>query len=296
MDRLISLRVFVAAVEEGSLTGAARRLDMSPAMASKYVASEEKRLQARLLHRNSRSLGVTAVGHVYYRRCSEILNAFDEAIEEASSAQRTVSGVLRIAAPVTFGALHLGDVVSDFLNDHPAVEIEVLFDDEYVDIIDGGIDLAVRIGRLRDSDLVARRLAPCRMIFCASPGFLDKHGSPNTPEQLRRLPRVQFEGAVSDGGWSATDSSGRIVLVDGPVRLRANNMQALLSAATAGIGIAYGPSFAFNNSVASGELVPLLTGYRTFDLDVNVVFPTARLVSTKVKTFVDYLNRLKYEL
>jgi DNA-binding transcriptional LysR family regulator len=290
MDRLTSMAVFVAAVEEGSLVGAARRFGLSPSMAGKHVSAIEGDLQARLLQRSTRMLKLTEVGKTYYTRCKQILEAVEDANAEAQEAQASVRGLLRIAAPTTFGAMHLGPVIGSFLEAYPEVAIETLLSDRYIDLLSEGVDLAIRIGLLQDSDLVARRLAPCRMVYCAAPSFLKRHGIPKTVEDLRRAPRPAFTDAVSSGDWNLTDPGGETHTIDGPVRLASNNMQMLLSAALTGAGVAYGPSFVFGPSIASGTLVVLLEDHRTSDLAVHAVYPSRRHASLKLRRFLEHLN------
>ena len=158
MDRLESLTLFVAAVDEGSLSAAARRLGLSASMAGKHVSRLEADLQVRLLQRSTRRLSLTEVGQAYYRRVRRILEDVDEADREARDAQQAVRGVLRVAAPVTFGAMHLGEVVARYLEQFPDVTVETLLDDRYVDLLAENVDVAIRVGRLLDSDLVARKL------------------------------------------------------------------------------------------------------------------------------------------
>ena len=289
MDRLTSLSVFVAAVEEGSLAAAARRFGLSAAMAGKHVSAIEAELNARLLQRTTRRLSLTDVGHTYYERCKRILEAFDEANREASDSQGTARGVLRVAAPVTFGAMHLGGVVARYLDDHPHVNVEVLLGDRYVDLIDAGVDVAIRIGRLQDPGLVTRRLAPCRMVVCASPAYLERHGTPRTPDDLRRAQRLAFSEAVSAGDWTLLDARNRAHVIDGPCRMAANNTQMLLGTVLAGAGIAYGPTFVFGEHLGRGELVALLPGYRAAELAIQAVYPSVRRIPLKVHRFVDYL-------
>ncbi|MCA8273880.1 LysR family transcriptional regulator [Burkholderia sp. AU30280] len=289
MDRFTCIGVFVAAVDEGSLAAAARRYGLSPAMAGKYVSALEAELNARLLQRTTRRLSLTEVGHTYYDRCKRILEAFDEANREASDSQGVARGVLRVAAPVTFGAMHLGDVVARYLDAHPGVDVEVLLDDRYADLLSIGADLAIRIGRLPDSGLVARRIAPCRMTVCASPAYLARHGTPRTPDDLRRTHRLAFSEAVSAGDWTLVDADNRAHAIDGACRLSANNMQMLLAAALAGAGVAYGPTFVFGGHLARGELVALLPDYHATALTIQAVYPSARHVSLKMRRFVDYL-------
>jgi DNA-binding transcriptional LysR family regulator len=289
MDRFAGIGVFVAAIEEGSLVAAGRRFGLSASMAGKYLSGLEAELNVRLIQRSTRSLSATDAGRAYYLRCKRILEEFEEANHEASAASATPRGLLRIAAPVSFGALHMGEVVARYLADHAHVTAEILLDDRYVDLHTAGIDVAIRIGRLPDSELVARRLAPCRLVLCASPDYVRRHGMPQSPDALREAPRLAFSEVVTAGGWRLTDAAQRDHLIDGPLRLHANNMQMLLSAALAGVGIAFGPSFAFGPALAAGTLVRLLPAYHAAELAVHAVYPTARYVPTKVRSFVDYM-------
>ncbi|TWI44924.1 transcriptional regulator, LysR family [Pseudoduganella flava] len=289
MDRLTGIAVFVAAVEEGSLAGAARRFGLSPAMAGKYVGAVEAEVNARLLQRTTRRLSLTDIGQVYYERCKRILEAWDEAQREAADAQGTARGVLRIAAPVTFGALHLGGVLAGYLDAHPHVRAEVTLSDRYVDLLETGVDVALRIGRLPDSGLIARRLAPCRMVLCAAPAYVARHGMPRRPEDLRDAPRLAFSEAVSPGDWTLCDAQGATHVIAGPSRLTANNTQLLLAAALAGAGIAYGPTFVFGESIARGSLVALLPEYRAPDLAIQAVFPSARHLPLKLRHLLGHL-------
>ncbi|WP_249780837.1 LysR family transcriptional regulator [Bradyrhizobium sp. dw_78] len=283
------MAVFVAAVEEGSLSGAARRFGLSVSMAGKHVSAIEEELNVRLMQRTTRKLSLTDVGQAYYTRCKRILEEYEDANREAGDAQHSIRGVLRVAAPVTFGAMHLGDVVAGYLDRHPGVALEIMLNDRYVDLLTEGIDVAIRIGRLLDSDLVARRLAPCRMLICASPKFLERHGALSNVEDLRQAPRLAFSEAVSSGDWTLTDADGQAHVIDGPVLMAANNTQMLLTAALAGAGVAYGPSFVFGESIAAGELVALLPHYKTSELTIQAVYPTKRHVSLKLRSFVDHL-------
>jgi DNA-binding transcriptional LysR family regulator len=289
MDRLTSISVFVAAAEAGSLIAAARRFGLSASMAGKHVSALEAELNVRLMQRTTRRLSLTDAGQAYYARCKRILEEFDDANREASDNQQTVRGILRVAAPVTFGAMHLGTVVARYLARHPEVSIEIKLSDRYIDLLSEGIDLSIRIGRLHDSDLVARRLAPCRMMFCASPDFLARHGMPKSVEDLRQAPRLAFSAAVSAGDWTLTDPEGRHHVIDGPLRMSTDNMQMLLTAAAAGAGVTYGPSFVFGQHVARGELVVLLPDHSTSDLAIHAVYPTTRHVPLKLRRFIDHL-------
>lgn len=290
MDRLTSIAVFVAAVEQGSLVGAARRFGLSPSMAGKHVSAIEEHLNARLLQRSTRVLKLTGIGQTYYTRCKQILEDYEDANDEARTAQQTVRGMLRVATPTTFGAMHLGSVVASYLAAYPEVAVETVLSDRYVDLLADRIDVAIRIGRLEDSDLVARRLGPCRMVLCAAPSFLSRHGVPKAIEQLRQAPRLAFSEAVSTGDWTIIDPGGTAHVINGPIRLAANNMQMLLAAALAGAGVAYGPSFVFGEAIASGALEVLMSDHKTSELSIHAVHPTKRHVSVKLRRFIEHLS------
>jgi DNA-binding transcriptional LysR family regulator len=289
MDRLTGMAVFVAAAEDGSLSSAARRFGLSASMAGKHVAAIESELNVRLMQRSTRRLTLTDAGNAYLARCKRILEEFDEAGREARDGQHTIRGTLRVAAPITFGAMHLGGVVGDYLAAYPDVAVDMVLNDRYIDLLAESIDVAIRIGRLHDSDLIARRLAPCRMVFCASREFCTRHGTPRSVDELRRAPRLVFSEAVSAGDWTLTAPDGQARLIDGPVRMSSNNMQMLLAAALAGSGVAYGPSFVFSAHIASGDLVALLPDHRTSDLAIHAVFPSKRHISLKLRRFIDHL-------
>ncbi len=290
MDRLVSMAVFVAAVEEGSLARAARRFGLSPSMAGKHVSAIEAQLNVRLLQRSTRMLKLTDVGQAYYQHCKRLLEEYEDANREARDAQQIVRGVLRVTAPTTFGTMHLGSVIASYLAAYPDVAVETTLSDRYVDLLADGIDLAIRIGQLRDSELVARRLAPCRMVFCAAPSFLAQRGVPKTVEHLRRAPRLVFSEAVSAGDWTVTDPQGNAHLIDGTARLVANNMQMLLAAALAGAGVVYGPTFVFGESIARGALRMLMPDHKTSELAIHAVYPTKRHVSLKFRRFIEHLS------
>jgi len=290
MDRLTGMAVFVAAIEEGSLVGAARRFGLSQSMAGKHVSAIEEQLQVRLLQRSTRTLNLTEAGTAYYLRCKQILETVEDANHEAQQAQNTVRGTLRITAPTTFGAMHLGPVIASFLATYPDVSVETLLSDHYIDVIEKGLDLAIRIGNLQDSDLIAKRLAPCKMVYCAAPSYLKRFGIPRTIEDLQHAPRLAFTDAISPGDWNITDPGGQTHVISGVVRLAANNMQMLLASALAGAGIAYGPDFVFGASIASGALHSVLDDHKTAELAIHAVYPTKRHTSLKLRRFVEHLN------
>lgn len=289
MDRLTSIRIFISAVNGGSFAAASRQFGLSAAMAGKYVSAIEADLNARLLERTTRRLTLTAAGEIYYERCKRILEAYDEANREVTGNHGSAHGVLRIVAPVTFGSMHLGGVIATYLEAHPQVNVEMSMSDRYVDLLDAGVDVAVRIGPVPDPGLVAQRLAPCRMVICASPDYLATHGTPETPDDLRQVPRLTFSEAVTTGDWTLSDAKDRVHVIDGPCRMATNDTQVLLAAVLAGAGIAYGPTFVFGEQIAEGKLVDVLPEYHTSDLVIQAVYPRARHLPLKLRRFLDYL-------
>lgn len=289
MDQITGVRVFVVAVDSGSLAAAGRQLGLSPAMAGRYLRALEEQLKARLLQRSTRHLSLTEAGERYYQRCKRILAELDDANREAQDRDQVLQGVLRVAAPVTFGGSHLGPTLARYLREHPGVDIDMSLSDRHVDLLEAGIDVAIRIGELRDDTLTVRRLAACRMVACAAPAYLARHGQPSAPLQLRDHACLAFRGATSAGDWTFHGADGQAQVMTGPFRLLANSMDVLRTAALAGCGIAYGPVFAFDDALARGGLVPVLGEYATTQLPVHAVFPTARYMPRMVRQFVDYL-------
>jgi DNA-binding transcriptional LysR family regulator len=287
MDRLTSLEVFVTAVDEGSFAGAGRRYGLSASMAGKHVAALETELNARLLQRSTRRLHLTDAGHAFYARARRILDDFAEARHEAGDASSQAAGRIRIAAPVTFGTLHLSGVITDYLLAHPQVHGEVLFDDRYIDLLDAGIDVAIRIGILPDSGLIARPLAPCHMTLCAAPAYCQRAGMPAHPDDLQDAPMLVYGEAVSAGDWVLAAADGVSARINGKRHLASNNMEMLLRAALGGLGVAYGPTFIFGPQVASGALIRLLPDWNATPLVIQAVYPSARYVPVKVRRFID---------
>lgn len=289
MDRFNSMQIFIAAVEEGSFAAAARRFKLSAAMAGKHVSAIESDLNARLIQRSTRRLSLTDVGQRYYERCKVILEAVEDANREVRDVQATPRGLLRIAAPVAFGAMHLGAIVSRYLEQFPEVSLDVVLEDKYADLLENRIDVAIRVGSLDDPSLVTRRLAPCKMVLCASPEYLKKHGTPETPEDISRAPRLAFSQAVSAGDWTICHPDGSFHRIESACRITSNNIQLLLESALAGTGIAYGPSFVFCEHIKQGRLIELLPAYKTTELTIQAVYPSAIRIPFKVRSFVDFI-------
>lgn len=288
MDRLVAMDVFLRVVDKGGFTAAAEDLRQSRAMVSKHIQDLEEHLGARLLNRTTRKVSLTEVGRVYYEKCSQILEDVTEAENAVGEMQTHPRGLLRINAPVSFGVLHLAASVSDYMTVQPDVAVELTLDDRVVDLVEEGYDLAIRIGRLADSSLISRRLAPCRMLVCASPAYLAQHGTPHHPDDLARHNCLGYRYDPRRDDWQFESADGpAAVHVRGS--LQSNNGDALLAAALHGVGIVLLPSFIAGPDVASGRLVALLPGHRVPELVIHALYPHSRHLSAKVRSFVDFL-------
>lgn len=295
MDRLTSMRVFTLAAQAGTLSGAARILDMSPAMATKHVDSLEARLGVKLLHRTTRKLVLTEAGEAYLEAAQRILADVDEA-DAAATAQRTrATGMLRFNMPLSFGQRHIAPLLPEFCEIHPAVTLELGMTDAAVDLVDERWDIAVRIGQMHDETLQARRLGTCHMSLCAAPSYLDRHGVPRTVADLAHHNCLGY--TLSQSNTPTEWRFGEKGDVRQPVRgnLRANNGEALLVAAVGGQGLVYEPNFILDESVTSGALVALPLDHPAHELGgIYAVWPSNRHPPAKVRAMVDFLvERLK---
>lgn len=289
MNRLTAMEVFVHVAEEGGFSAAARRLELSKSAVSKHVQALEQYLGVRLLNRTTRRLALTEAGSGFYERCADILAQLGEAERSASSLYAQPRGVLRINVPVSFGVAHLGPALPDFLARYPQLEVDITLNDRYVDLVNEGYDAAVRIGRLEDSSLIARRIATSEVWLCASPDYLRTHGVPRAPRELRSHNCLVYVYSRQARGWRmrSPDGSNHRVPVRGT--LRANNGEFLLAAALRGTGIVFMPDFIAAGSVARGDLVRVLPDHRTETIGINAVFPYTRTAPAKVRVFVDFL-------
>lgn len=292
MDRLTNLEVFVKVVEGNSFAAAARHFGMSPAMVSKHVQALEERLGARLLNRTTRRLSLTEVGRAYYERSRQVLADIEEADRAVGDLQAAPRGILKLNAPFSFGIRHLGPALADYLATYPEVTADVTLSDRYIDLLAEGVDLALRIGQLADSSLVARRLAPVRLVVCAAPDYLKRRGIPQTPKDLAEHECLEYTYASNPREWHFSTADGRSEVVRVSGRLLCNNGDILRTAALAGTGIVRGPTFIVGEDVCAGRLVPLpLSGYEPPDGALYAVYPPGRHLSAKVRSFIDFLAR-----
>lgn len=283
------MRTYVAAIAAGSFAGAAERLGMSPQLVSKYVGQLERRLGARLLNRTTRRISITEAGQAYYERCQDLLAEFDElegAIRESAVAAR---GTLKINAPMSFGITHLARAAAEYQREQPDVAVDLTLDDRVIDVVSEGFDLAVRIGRLAESSLVARKLAPIRLVICGSPSYLSDRGVPETPDALSNHECLCYTYSSNHDHWYCErDGKQFDVRISG--KISANNGDALRLAAIAGAGLIMQPTFMVDHDVREGRLQIVLQDYAIEELAVYAVYAHRQYLSAKVRTFVDFLS------
>ncbi|MDB5368148.1 MAG: LysR family transcriptional regulator [Rhodospirillales bacterium] len=291
MDRLTSLKVFVAAVEGGSLAEAARRLGLSRVMAGRYLADLEDRLGVRLLNRTTRRLAPTEAGDRLLAGARGALEAIDQAERDAVELHTTARGTIRISAPVIFGSRHLARLLAEFQAAHPLVRLDIEFADRFVDLVEEGFDLAIRIGRLADTpNLVARKLAPARILLVASPSYVAQYGEPADIDALSAHRLLAYIYAA-DGARSltfATEGGERRVTFEQDAA-RANSGEALRIFALQGLGIAVLPTFGVDQDLRDGTLVPILPQTPPVQLGVHAVSPAGRHRAPKVRTLIAFL-------
>ncbi|MGI4953979.1 MAG: LysR family transcriptional regulator [Janthinobacterium lividum] len=289
MDRFTQLAAFVQTVNRGSQAAAARSLGVTPAMVGRYIAALENRLGTRLLNRTTATQSPTEAGLALHARATAILDQLDTAEHDAATTQAEPHGALRVNAPMVFGARYLAAAIAEFGARHPAIRTELVLDDRVVDLVEEGYDLAIRIGRLPDSSLVARRLAPCRTLLCAAPAYLARHGAPTHPAQLRHHNCLLYAYAAALGAWTLTGPDGQQLQQPIAGNLVANNGDALLEAAIAGAGIVLQPTFIAAPALRNGSLVPVLPGWHLPPLAIHAIYPSSRHLAPKVRRLVDDL-------
>jgi DNA-binding transcriptional LysR family regulator len=288
MGRLEDMEIFARVVEAESFTRAAKRLGLAKSLVSRRLSRLEERLGVRLLARTTRRLALTDAGRAFYERARRLLEEAEEAEASAMASSLDLRGRLRIAAPMSFGQLHLAPAIGRFLADHPDVEIEADLNDRYVDLVGEGYTLAIRIGQLKDSSLVARRLAPSRLILCASPAYLAQRGRPKTPLDLAGHDGLLYTNRATGDVWRFR-SGGRMVTPSIRMRVAANNGDFLARAAIDGLGIALLPSFIVGDAVASGALEAIDCGEPLVEDGIYAVFPAGRHPPLLARRFVEFL-------
>jgi len=289
MDRFEDLRALVAVVEAGSFTAAADRLDVAKSAISRRVTGLEERLGVQLMHRSTRKLSLTESGRGFYEHSARILADLEEAESAVAQEHGELRGTLRIALPLSFGTRHMCGPVAEFSRRHPRVKFDLNLNDRRIDLVEEGIDLALRIGKLADSSLIARRLFEARTVVCGSQRYFDEHGTPKTPDDLRGHRCLVYGNLADPGKWVCHDKDGKRHEVELDVTLTATSGDYLCAAAAEGLGIVLQPTFIAGDSIRRGELVSILSDYQWPVTPAYAIYPPTRHLSYRVREFIDFL-------
>ncbi len=289
MDRIDSIEAFVHVVDAGGISAAADRLRVAKSVVSRRLGDLEVHLGTRLLHRTTRRMALTEAGQAFLDRARGLLADLAEAEEAAVQAHTALRGRIRLAAPLSFGVMHLSSALAAFMQAYPGIRLETSFSDRQVDLVAEGFDLAIRIGRPADSSLVGRRLAPIRQIVCASPAYWDRHGRPRTAAELAGHTALRYARVPDVGIWQYRDPDGRSGRVPVPARLVADNGDFLREAALAGLGVIVEPTFIVYRDVADGRLEPVLTDHTWSLASLTALWPPAPNLPRRTRTLVDFL-------
>lgn len=290
MNELEEIRTFVQLVDAGSSTRAAERRGLAISAISRRMKELEGRLGVQLIQRTTRKMHLTDAGRLYYDRCVGLLADLAEAEAEVTESRAALKGRLKIATPVSFGTAHLAPAISAFMHAHPEVSVVLDMSDRRVDLVEEGFDLAVRIGKLSDSSLLARKIANVRHVVCASPSFFAEHRKPKTPDDLEGMPGLCYGNLRHPDIWQYRAADGSKGSVRVSPRLTSTNGDALREAAVAGLGVLCEPSFIVHGAVERGLIQPILTNYRWYDMAIYVLFPPTRHLSSRVRRLIEFLT------
>lgn len=290
MDRIQAIQLYIRVVDLGSFSKAAVDMGIGQPSATKLVAQLEKRLGSRLLHRSTHGVTPTEIGTLYYDKCKLIAHHLDEADTVAALLQSQVQGSLRISTSVAFGRRVLVPLVMRFMQGHPKLQIELNFEDRYVNLVEQGVDVAIRMGPLADSTLGASYLGSNPWVVVASPDYLERRGTPADIADLSGHDALVYSTVQGDARWHFTSAQGSAMPVPVKGPLRSNNLSALLMAARGGLGVAALPMYVAYESVCSAALMPILTDWSLPSQEIHAVYPSPQLVPAKVSGFVAWLQ------
>jgi len=288
IDLLTTMRVFTAVVDCGSFAGAGDKLDMSPAMVTRYVAQLEQHLGVRLLHRTTRKQSLTEEGSDYYHRTLQILTSIEDAELSATKGKVDPRGILRITVASGLAIGHIDRAIAAYLQRYPNVEIDVMTSERFVDLVDEGFDIALRVAKQVAPGLIARRIAPVKIAVCASPEYLKSHGTPQSPEELVDHNCLFYSSSTYRNKWRfCRDGVEQHIQVKGNFHVNSGNM--LVNAALAGMGIIYDPDFLVAEYVKQNRLIQILEDWETEEFSLFAVYANRQFLPMKVRSFIDFL-------
>ena len=289
MNRLKNMETFLRVVETGGISAAADNLNIAKSAVSRRLKELESHLGVELFHRTTRKMNLTDTGRVYYQDCVRIVDEILETELTASEAHGTLQGNLKVALPSTFGLMHIGPAIDEFLQKHPQIKFDLDFNDREVDLMQEGFDLAIRIAHLSDSSLIARQIAPIQSVICASPAYLERMGTPQTLDELIDHQCLVYSLIRDFEYWHLIDPEGQKIRTKLQPYLKASSGEYLLNAAAKGHGIVLLPTFIAHREIERGSLVTLFSDYRFPQMNAYTIYPQTRHLSQRVRTFVDFL-------
>jgi DNA-binding transcriptional LysR family regulator len=291
VDNLSDILVFSEIVKLGSLSAAGKQLGLSSAVVSKRLQRLESQLDTALIIRSTRTLSITEEGQKYFEHCGHILSAIEEAEAEILYRNKVPKGTLKVSVPAYFGRLYIAPLIPDFLEQYPEIEISLDFSDHFVDIINTGFDVVIRIGDLKDSNLIAKKLAVDQRVVVASPKYIKAHGTPNLPSELSQHNVLLFTHELSQSVWSFLDIEGKEYNVKVSGNFETNNCEALMKATRDGLGIALRPMWDVWRSIKSKQLTLLMQDYTTPKFNIQAVYPSRDHLPHRVRVFIDHVKQ-----
>lgn len=289
MDTIDGMKTVVAVVETGSFTAASERLNISKALASKYVGEVEKNLNVRLFHRSTRKLALTEAGKTYYQHALALLEEFAALVDTVTGEQSSPQGLLRISVPVAFGEMKLAQLIPKFMQLFPSINLEVILSNNMVDMVEEGIDVRIRVGGVDDSSLIARHIKTLPLILCASPQYLQQHGEPKTPEDITQHNCIIDSNFRIGRQWPVIAPDGSADSINVKSRIAASSPSAVKEIAVAGGGIGMVPRFIAEPALEQGLLQQVLPSYSTLEFGLFALYPHRRYLPRKVRCFIDFM-------
>jgi len=289
MDTITGIKTIIAVVETGSFTAAGDRLGLSKALVSKYVGVVEQELGVRLFNRSTRKISITEAGQSYYASMVPVIESYNEMLDNLSGQGATVNGKLRVSAPVSFGETNLAPLLPELMNRFPNLSIELVLSDKTIDLLEEGVDLAIRIGSVSDSNLIARQITSYPLILCASTDYIEHAGAPSNVADLERHATIIDSNFKIGKHWPIVSPAGEALTATVSSRIAVNNPRAVKEVVLAGGGIGLIPEIVVKDDIAAGKLVQVMAEYKTFEFGLFAIYPHRKFVAQKVKSFVDFL-------
>ena len=289
MDKFSEIETFAAVVETGTFSAAGERLGIAKSVVSRRIQQLETRLNSCLLNRTTRTVALTDSGKNFYQRATQILLDLDDAEQSVTRETTELRGTIKLAAPLSFGLNQLSDVIADFLKLNPAIELNLDLNDRNINLIEEGIDMAVRIGKLQDSTLIARRIGTIRFVTCASADYIKQYGEPLHLDDMPQHIGLQYSNISYKQQWLYINPEGKTVYAQPQLRIRTNNGEALAAAAVANLGIITGPTFILGKYIRDGRLKLILTDWQRPSTGIYAVYPPGRLIPRRIQAFTEFL-------